>query len=87
MNTTAIAFCVLALFLTAIFVPRSIVADEDFDQDGLPDWWESEYFGDLSYGADDDPDNDGFTNLEEYIAETSPIDETSKPRPPTLDTN
>ncbi|MFQ5884459.1 MAG: hypothetical protein ACE5IO_05100 [Thermoplasmata archaeon] len=69
----------------AIFVPRSIVANEDSDQDGLPDWWELEYFGDLSYGADDDPDNDGFTNLEEYEAGTSPIDSMSKPRPPVLE--
>ena len=84
MNTTT-AFCVLALFLLAIIAPRNIVADEDFDQDGLPDWWELEYFGDFSCGADDDPDNDDFTNLEEYEAGTSPIDSTSKPRPPVLE--
>jgi len=44
----------------------------DTDQDGLPDWWENEYFGTLDYGPDDDPDNDGLTNLEEYNLSTHP---------------
>ncbi|MCK4454882.1 MAG: hypothetical protein KAU99_00890 [Thermoplasmata archaeon] len=82
-----IAFGVLALLLVVVLASRNIVADEDSDQDGLPDWWELEYFGDLSYGADDDPDLDDFTNLEEYEAGTDPTDETSKPRPPRIDTN
>ncbi len=82
-----IAFGVLALLLVVVLASRNIVADEDSDQDGLPDWWELEYFGDLSYGADDDPDLDYFTNLKEYEAGTDPTDEISKPRPPRIDTN
>lgn len=78
-----IAFGVLALLLVVVLASRNIVADEDSDQDGLPDWWELEYFGALSYGADDDPDLDDFTNLEEYEAGTNPTDGASKPRPPT----
>jgi len=42
------------------------VGDIDADGDGLPDWWELQYFGNLSQGANDDPDGDGVTNLQEY---------------------
>ena len=78
----AILLCVLALFLLAALLPRGIVADGDSDSDGLADWWELHYFGDLSYGADDDPDLDQFSNIEEYQAGTDPTDPNDKPRPP-----
>ena len=41
----------------------------DSDGDHMPDWWEMEYGLDpLDSGdAQDDPDGDGFTNLEEYV--------------------
>jgi hypothetical protein len=82
-----IAIGVLALLLVVLLASRNIVAEEDIDQDGLPDVWELEYFGDLSFGAGDDPDLDEFSNLEEYQAGTDPTDETSRPRPPTSSTN
>src|SRR5690606_15399386 len=40
--------------------------------DGLNDGWDLAFFGDLDEGPDDDPDNDGFTNQEEYDAGTDP---------------
>lgn len=47
-----------------------IGADEyiDIDGDGLPDWWENEYFDPNNVAAepDDDPDDDGHINLSEY---------------------
>jgi type VI secretion system Hcp family effector len=49
----------------------------DSDADGLPDVWEMEYFGTLSYGANDDPDHDGLNNYQEYIAGTNPNDANS----------
>ena len=46
-------------------VPDSAL-NEDSDRDGLPDWWEIKYFGNLSQGPYDDYDGDGLSNLEEY---------------------
>ncbi|UCE36600.1 MAG: hypothetical protein JSW00_13930 [Thermoplasmata archaeon] len=44
----------------------------DSDGDGLPDSWEQEHFGNLNQDANDDPDNDGKTNLQEYQAGSDP---------------
>lgn len=47
----------------------------DSDSNGLPDWWELQYFGHLT-GADPtaDPDDDGASNLAEFLAGTDPTD-------------
>ncbi|NCC50956.1 MAG: VWA domain-containing protein, partial [Spartobacteria bacterium] len=49
--------------------------ESDTDGDGIPDWWEMEYFGSPT-GADPygDPDNDNLNNLNEYYAGTDPFD-------------
>ena len=44
----------------------------DTDEDGLPDVWELKWFGNLTYGAGDDPDRDGQANGEEYGSGTTP---------------
>jgi hypothetical protein len=45
----------------------------DIDGDGLPDWWEFRYFGNVSSGdPNGDADGDYLTNLEEYRAGTNP---------------
>src|SRR5439155_16455458 len=45
----------------------------DDDNDGLPDAWEQQYFGNPTNAlAADDSDGDGFSNLDEYIAGTHP---------------
>ena len=51
----------------------------DSDGDGLPDGWEVQYGLDpldpaSDNGAAGDPDNDGRTNLEEYLAGTNPVE-------------
>lgn len=47
----------------------------DADSDGMSDLYEDTYFGGLTNGvAGDHDDSDDATNLEEYIADTSPID-------------
>jgi hypothetical protein len=43
----------------------------DADGDGIPDWWEQQYFGSMTNCAPDaDPDGDGMPNLLEYLAAT-----------------
>jgi hypothetical protein len=55
----------------------------DSDGDGIPDWWMLQMFGhatglasDLSR-AGDDADFDGMSNLQEYLAGTSPTNSAS----------
>lgn len=50
----------------------------DTDNNGLPDWWELQYFGQLT-GTDPnaDPDHDGMNNLAEWIAGTNPTNAAS----------
>ncbi len=52
----------------------------DSDGDGIPDWWMNQYFGhavgsagDLSR-PQDDADGDGFSNLQEFLSGTDPMD-------------
>jgi subtilisin family serine protease len=64
----------------------------DTDANGLPDWWELQYFGHLT-GTDPnaDPDHDGMSNLEEWLAGTNPTNASSCLRlialPPNKNTN
>jgi len=45
----------------------------DADGDGIPDWWEQQYFGSITNCAPGaDPDGDGMPNLPEYLADTNP---------------
>ena len=56
-------------------------SDTDDDNDGMPDWWEIKYNLDpLIDDASLDPDNDGYSNLEEYLSDSDPND--AQPHPP-----
>jgi len=59
--------------------------DADSDVDGMPDTWEFSNFGSLDEGPADDYDNDGFTNLAEYIAGTDPDDSSDYPTEPVVE--
>jgi subtilisin family serine protease len=53
----------------------------DTDANGLPDWWELQYFGHLT-GTDPnaDSDHDGMSNLAEWLAGTNPTNAASSLR-------
>lgn len=61
----------------------NVLSTADGDGDGIPDWWLQQFFGhpdgqanDLSRPGDD-ADNDGMSNLEEFLAGTDPTNENS----------
>lgn len=47
----------------------------DSNANGLPDYWEEQWFGNYTNGVPDaDSDGDGYSNLQEYVADTLPLD-------------
>jgi streptogramin lyase len=46
--------------------------DTDDDGDGMPDDWEVKYYGDTSRDGSGDYDNDGLTDIAEYVHGTDP---------------
>lgn len=61
----------------------SIVVYRDADSDGIPDYWTEQFFGhgtgqvSDNSRAGDDADGDGLSNMQEYLAGTSPVDANS----------
>ena len=54
-------------------VKRLDFGNVDTDHDGLPDGWEQAYLFGLQFGANDDPDGDGVSNIDEYHLGTHPF--------------
>jgi hypothetical protein len=51
-----------------------LVLARDFDHDAMADAWESEHGLDTTRDdADEDPDDDGYSNLDEYLLDTDPV--------------
>ena len=60
---------------------NSVAAGGDSDGDGMPDWWELQFGTSVSTpDGNADPDHDGLTNLQEYLAGTNPHDPNSSLR-------
>jgi hypothetical protein len=49
----------------------------DSNGNGIPDWWEMQYFGNLNQSAAGDYDGDGVDNLDEYLEGTNPTNAAS----------
>ncbi len=59
----------LGLTIASDNVPNmNLLVTDDADGDGLPDWWEARWMGNLDSGGGGDDDRDGLTNREEFDA-------------------
>ena len=65
---------------TATYLPSA----QDIDANGLPDWFEERYFGNLGQDRYGDPDGDDFENELEAADHTDPLDEESFPALPVI---
>ena len=52
----------------------TIATGADSDRNGLPDAWEIQNFGHTGVDPNADPDHDGMSNMQEYLAGTDPND-------------
>jgi hypothetical protein len=48
------------------------IGSTDSDDDGMADWWEIKYFGNLDRDGSGDWDNDGLNDLDEFLYDTIP---------------
>ncbi len=66
--------------LAAHYLPAAL----DGDANGVPDWWETQYYGSSGQDPQSDEDADGYTLAEEFLDRTSPRSAASVPAPPLI---
>jgi hypothetical protein len=59
------------------FTTASVLVPADADGNDINDDWEVQYFGHIGVDPNADPDGDGFSNLQEFLAGTDPVDANS----------
>jgi len=62
---------------TAYVQTDTIAPGIDSNNDGIADAWELQHFGTINIDPDADPDHDGMSNRQEYLAGTDPNDPSS----------
>ncbi|HET9132539.1 MAG TPA: hypothetical protein VFO86_16415, partial [Terriglobia bacterium] len=60
---------------------KAVDVSLDSDGQGLPDWWQIEFFGYTGVDPWGNPDGDAFSNIEEYYNGTSPTSFDAPPAP------
>jgi hypothetical protein len=64
---------VMKTFTLNVLIPPEPPKPTDRDLDGMPDWWEVRYLTKVDEKDEmEDPDNDGYINLDEYLNLTDP---------------
>lgn len=66
-----------AASLAVTNIDAIVAVDTDGDSDGIPDWWELQYFGSTNVNLTLDQDSDGVSNADEYVADTNPTNSAS----------
>jgi len=64
----------ISLSNAVAFVQTDHILPGPMDANGLPKPWELEHFGHVGIDPNADPDHDGMSNLQEYLAGTDPND-------------
>lgn len=59
------------------YVQTDTIYPGALDTNGLPIAWEMQYFGQTGVDPNADPDGDGMSNMQEYLAGTNPLDASS----------
>ena len=70
-------FTVVVSNITGVVTSSPVAIWADTKRTGMPDWWQTQYFGNLNQSPLDDYDGDGVANIDEYREGTIPNNSSS----------